>query len=97
MVDKLTRLYSYSDLTYDTYEDAANPYGKSINAFELVEGWRIQYLLCLVLASLLLSICVVATATAITKSFEAGLTTGSYALGLATIILAVLTFLSAVV
>jgi hypothetical protein len=75
----------------------ANPYGKSINAFELVEGWRIQYLLCLVLASLLLSIYVVATATAITKCFEAGLTKGSYALGLATIILAVLTFLSAVV
>jgi hypothetical protein len=90
-------LYLQSDLTYDTYEDAANPYGKSINAFKLFEGWRIQYLLYLVLASLLLSVCVVAMATAITKNFDTGLTTGSYALGLATAILAVLTFLSAVI
>jgi hypothetical protein len=84
-----------SDLQYDTYEDAANPYGKSINAFQIVEGWRIQYLLVLVLASMILSICVVAITTA-TSNIGDGLTAGSYALGLATVILAVLTFLSAV-
>jgi len=61
-----------------------------------VEGWRVQYMLCLALGSLLLSVCVVATGTAITHSFQDGLTAGSYALGLATVTPAILTFLSAV-
>jgi hypothetical protein len=89
----LTPLAYDSDLQYDTYEDAANPYGKSVNAFQIVEGWRIQYLLILVLASMVLSTCVVAITTAISNIGD-GLTAGSYALGLATVILVVLTVLS---
>jgi hypothetical protein len=42
------------------------------------------------------SIYVVAIATAMDHSFESGLTVGSYALALAGVFLAVLTFLSAV-
>lgn len=62
----------------------------------LIEGWHVHYLLCLVAVGLLCSICVVAITTAVTQSFEAGLSAGSYALGLAAVLLAVLTFLSAV-
>jgi hypothetical protein len=46
-------------------------------------------------AGVLGSICV-AIATAMNQSFESGLTAGSYALALAGVFLAVLTFLSAV-
>ncbi len=60
-----------------------------------MEGWRIQYLLILVISSMMLSICVVAITTAISNIGD-GLTAGSYTLALATIILAVLTFLSAI-
>jgi hypothetical protein len=47
-------------------------------------------------AGVLGSICVVAIATSMNQSFESGLTAGSYALALAGVFLAVLTFLSAV-
>jgi hypothetical protein len=47
-------------------------------------------------AGVLGSICVVAIATAMNQSFESGLTAGSYALALAGVFLAILTFLSAV-
>jgi hypothetical protein len=52
--------------------------------------------LCLLAVSVLGSICVVAIATAMNHSFESGLSVGSYALALAGVFLAVLTFLSAV-
>lgn len=86
-----------SHLKWDHGIDAICPYGKTVNAFLLIEGWHIRYLFCLVAASLLASICVVAVATGISQSIEAGLTAGSYTLGLATIILGLLTFLSAVI
>lgn len=84
------------DLAWDTWLDAASPYGQIINGFQLIEGWHIRYLLCLILGSILLSACVVAVSTAIQGNFEAGLTAGSYALAITTLGLAVLTFLSAI-
>lgn len=87
----------FSHLEWDQGYDAISPYGKTINGFLLVEGWHLRYIFCLVAASLIASICVVAVATAVGQSFEAGLTAGSYTLGLATIVLAVLTFLSAII
>ncbi|KAI9816039.1 MAG: hypothetical protein M1827_002031 [Pycnora praestabilis] len=86
-----------SSLEYDTYADAANPYGKTIKAFLLIEGWHVRYLLCLVAGSLVCSVCIVAIATVVTRSIEAGLTAGSYGLGLTAIVLAVLTLLSAII
>ena len=62
----------------------------------LIEGWHVRCLLLLIAFSLLCSVCIVAISTAVSQSFEAGLTAGSYALGLATVLLAVMTFLSAV-
>jgi predicted Co/Zn/Cd cation transporter (cation efflux family) len=76
--------------------DAANPYGKTVYAFTVVEGWHVRYMLLLLIASILCSICVVAVATAVSQSLEGGLTAGSYALGIATILLSIMTFLSAV-
>ena len=84
------------NLAWDTWQDAANPYGQTINGFQLIEGWNIRYLLCLILSSLLLSACVVAVSTAIQGNLEAGMTAGSYALAITTLGLAVLTFLSAI-
>ena len=84
------------NLAWDTWNDAVSPYGKIINGFQLVEGWHIKYLLCLIAGSLLLSASVVAISTAILGNLEAGLTAGSYTLAITTLGLAVLTFLSAI-
>jgi hypothetical protein len=80
----------------DRYLDAENPYGKVVYAFQIIDGWRIHYLLCLIAIGLVCSICVVGITTAVHQSFEAGLTAGSYALGFATILLGVVTLFSAV-
>jgi hypothetical protein len=61
----------------------SSTYGKTVNAFKIVEGWHLRYLLCLFAAGVLCSICVVAIVTAMNQSFESGLTAGSYALALA--------------
>jgi hypothetical protein len=53
-------------------------------------------MLCLFAVGVLCSICVVAIVTIMNQSFESGLTAESYALALAGIFLAILTFLSAV-
>ncbi|KAH7303004.1 hypothetical protein BKA65DRAFT_240087 [Rhexocercosporidium sp. MPI-PUGE-AT-0058] len=89
-------LVSYKSLQYDRFYNAANPYDKTIRAFKIVEGWRLRYLLLLVVGSLAYSICVVAVIAVARQSLEDGLTTGSYSLALATTCLAVLAFLSAV-
>ncbi|KAF2176536.1 hypothetical protein K469DRAFT_400765 [Zopfia rhizophila CBS 207.26] len=88
---------SYDELTFDEWSDAANPYGKTVRAFMVLEGWHVRCLLLLVAAGLLLSICVVAIATAVGHSLEVGLTAGSYACGLASALIALFTFLSAAI
>lgn len=80
----------------DRFTDAANPYGKTVFAFRLVEGWRVRYLLCLVAISLACSLGIIGIVTAADGSIEDGVTAGSYALGLAAVFLAVMTFLSAI-
>ncbi|KAM7186579.1 hypothetical protein V8F33_011719 [Rhypophila sp. PSN 637] len=37
-----------SALKFDQHEDAANPYGRTIKGFELIEGWHTTYLLVLI-------------------------------------------------
>jgi len=81
----------------DKYFDAANPHGKTINAFILAEGWHIRCLLCLVAASFACSICIAAITATMSEKFEAGLTAGSYSLGLAAVLLGLFAFFSAVV
>ncbi|KAL2817782.1 hypothetical protein BJX63DRAFT_92184 [Aspergillus granulosus] len=86
----------YKDLATDKYMDAANPYGKTIYGFMIIEGWHIKHMMLLFVAGLLCSICVTAIATAVGHSLEVGFTAGSYTLGIATVFLAVMTFLSAI-
>ncbi|KFY68680.1 hypothetical protein V496_00893 [Pseudogymnoascus sp. VKM F-4515 (FW-2607)] len=87
---------SYRSLQYDIFAGEANPYGRTINAFKVIEGWHPRYMLSMFAGSVLFSLCIVALVTTINGSFEIGFTAGSYALALATMIFAVLTLLSAV-
>lgn len=89
-------LTTLRELQYDTFDDAAAPYGRTISAFLLVEGWHIRYLLIMAGVGLSGSVCVIAVAAAFSHSIEIALTAGSYACGLAGALIAVFTFLSAV-
>ena len=84
-------------MIYDEWFDAANPYGRTINAFLILEGWNITLLLRLIGIGVFLTVCVVSVFTVANHSIEIGLTAGSYAVGLLSVLLAVLTFLSAVI
>jgi uncharacterized metal-binding protein len=84
-------------LRYNAHCEAACPYGKTIRAFLVVEDWLIGRLLTLIDVALVLTICVFAVATAISHNIEMGLTAGSYTGGLVAVLLAIFTFLSAVV
>jgi hypothetical protein len=86
----------YSALMYDRYFDATQPFGKIINAFLLVERWHLQFLLWIVGGFILSRICIVAVTTAASHSFDSGLAAGSYAIGFGAVMIAILTFLSAV-
>ena len=55
-----------------------------------------RYFICLVAVGMVFSLCTIGIVTVINGSFEAGLTGGSYALGLAAVLLAALTILSVI-
>lgn len=86
-----------SDLAYDTFYDAEDPYGKDVNALELINGWRVRRLLWTTLAAIVLDICIVAVVTLLTGSGETGLAAGSYAAAIEALMMALLTLLGAVV
>lgn len=87
----------FRNLAWDQGYYAIKPDGKVVYGFQLIEGWHVRSILYLVISSLFLSACVIAISTAILHSFEAGLTAGSYALAIAAVILAALTFFSAII
>ena len=84
-------------MAYETYHDAEDPYGKSINALELVSGWRVRRLLWTTLAAIVADICIVAIVTLSSGSGEIGLAAGSYAAAVEALLMALLTLLSVVV
>jgi len=84
-------------LAYEEYVDAEDPYGKSINALELVSGWRVRRLLWTTLAAIVIDTCIVAIVTLLSNSGETGLAAGSYAAAIEALLMALLTMLSAVV
>lgn len=84
------------DLAYERFYNAENPYGKTVDALELVSGWRIRRLLWTTLASIVVDICIVAAVTMLTGSGETGLAAGSYAAAIEALLMALLTLLSAV-
>lgn len=81
---------------YNKYYDAANPYGQTIHAFLILEGWNVRLILLLVGTGIFLTVCIVSIVTAVTHDFEVGLTAGSYAASLLAVLLAVFAFLSVV-
>ncbi|GAB7327624.1 hypothetical protein MBLNU13_g11469t1 [Cladosporium sp. NU13] len=86
-----------SDLAVNTFRDAEEPYGKAVDALELVSGWRIRRLLWTTLTAIVIDICIVAIVTLLTGSGETGLAAGSYAAAIEALLMALLTLLSAVV
>ena len=76
--------------------DHLRPYGRSVKALCLVEGWHLRYLFSLVAASVVISVCVTAIVTLIKHDAGVGLAAGSYTTGVAAVLLAVLSILSAV-
>ncbi|KAM0714407.1 hypothetical protein Q7P37_010194 [Cladosporium fusiforme] len=90
-------LLSYESLAYETYFDAEDPYGKSIDAFELVRGWRVRRLLWTTIAAIVIDICIVAVVTLLSGSGETGLAAGSYAAAVEALMMALLTLLNAVI
>lgn len=93
-------------LARDKFEDAKSPYpdkpdaeasyGKSINALELVSGWRVKRLLWTTLVAVILDICIVAIVILLTKSGEMALAAGSYAAAIEALVMGLITLLSAV-
>ncbi|KAI9708540.1 MAG: hypothetical protein M1828_002983, partial [Chrysothrix sp. TS-e1954] len=73
---------AYNYLSEDSYQDAENPYGKSIDALELVSGWRIQRLLWTIVVAIVSDFCIVAVATLLSDAISVGLAVGSYAVAL---------------
>jgi len=84
-------------LAYETYHDAEDPYGKSINALELVSGWRVRRLLWTTFIAILADICIVAIVTLSSGSGGTGLAAGSYAAAVEALLMALLTLLSAII
>jgi hypothetical protein len=92
----LTGSLHISYFAWERYRDAEEPYGKAIDALELVSGWRVRRLLWTTLTAIVLDICIVAIVTLLTKSGETGLAAGSYAAAIEALLMALLTLLSAV-
>jgi hypothetical protein len=91
----LTSLF-FRHLAYESYTDAEDPYGKAINALELVRGWRMRRVLWTTLAAIVIDICIVAIVTLLSQSGETGLAAGSYAAAIQALLMALSTLLSAV-
>lgn len=83
-------------LAYETYTDAEDPYGKAVNALELVRGWRIRRVLWTTLTAIVVDICIVAIVTLLSRSGETGLAAGSYAAAIQALLMALVTLLGAV-
>ena len=85
-----------SHLSEDRYQDAEDPFGKSMNALELISGWRVKRLFWTVLVAIVCDLCILAIVTLLGGGINTGLAVGSYAVGIEALLLASLTMLSAV-
>lgn len=70
--------------------------GESIPALLLVDGWNISRLLILIGLAALIAIIVTVIGTAAGRDISTGLTAGSYAFGVVAVLIATLTFFSAI-
>ena len=83
-----------SALREDRWTDAEDPFGKTVAALELIQGWRMVRLFVTTFMAIILDSCIVAVTTIATKSLQSGLAAGSYATGLEALLITLLTLLS---
>ncbi|KAE8395974.1 hypothetical protein BDV23DRAFT_178042 [Aspergillus alliaceus] len=86
----------YSHLKTTQFLDAIDSCGEGILALLLADGWHKKNLLILAGLAVLISISVTALTTAVARDLDAGLTVGSYTSGVAALLIATLTFFSAI-
>lgn len=67
-----------SHLSEDRYQDAEDPFGKSVDALELIGGWRVKRLLWTVLVAIVRDLCILAIVTLLGGGINTGLAVGSY-------------------
>lgn len=83
-------------MRWNRYQDAESPYGKSVDALELVSGWRVQRLVYTALAAIVVVIVVVGVSSHLSGSVDTALAAGSYAAVIEALLMALLAMLSAV-
>lgn len=83
-----------SALREDRWTDAELPFGKTVAALELIQGWRTIRLFVTILMAVVLDTCIVGATTYAFKSLQTGLAAGSYATGLEALLITLLTLLS---
>lgn len=86
----------FRSLKTNSFLNAAVRHGPGIPAILLIDGWHIKWLLTLIGFAVLGSIVITAIATAIVQDLSTGLTIGSYAFGAIAVLIAALTFFSAI-
>ncbi|KAB8212852.1 hypothetical protein BDV33DRAFT_186026 [Aspergillus novoparasiticus] len=86
----------YRDLETTHFLDACDGCGEGILALLLVDGWHTQRLLVLVGLAVLLNILITILGAAVGQSINMGLTAGSYTFALVAVIIATLSFFSAI-
>lgn len=89
-------LTASSNLKTTHFLDAADRYGEGIPALLLVDGWHKTRLLILIGLAVCISLVVTVLAAAVGQSINIGLTAGSYTFALVAVIIASLTFFSAI-
>ncbi|KAL9638748.1 MAG: hypothetical protein Q9164_001365 [Protoblastenia rupestris] len=89
-------VWSYSALAEDRWTEIEEPFGKTIHALELIQGWHTMRLLYSTIAAAIADVLIVAMITVATKSLQSGLAAGSYAVGLQALFLAMLAMLGVV-
>ncbi|KAJ5480222.1 hypothetical protein N7530_005731, partial [Penicillium desertorum] len=100
-LEKSNLVTRYNDLKSCHYIDAALRYGdisigESIPALLLIDGWHVSRLLILIGFAIFIAIIVTTIGTAAGHDIDTGLTAGSYAFGAIAVVLATLTFFSAI-
>ncbi|KAJ5284305.1 hypothetical protein N7505_002285 [Penicillium chrysogenum] len=100
-LEKSNLVTRYANLKTCHYIDAALRYGdisigESIPALLLIDGWDVSRLLILIGFAIFIAIIATAIGTAAGHDIDTGLTAGSYAFGAIAVVLATLTFFSAI-
>ena len=89
-----------SSLREDVWHDAEDPFGKTIPALELVQGWHTTRLIVTMVVFIVLDTLIVAITTLVTSSLQSGMAAaaaGGYAIGLEALLISSLTVIGFIV